>query len=109
MPPASLMAWSARFRSPPVLNCRPPALRWNAGTRDWPSGIWMSIGTPDAKVTIGATRYTPFGESTYLQSGNESIVLVYDSASLDPDDVVATLAPGTPTLADASVLTQTVG
>ena len=89
-------------------------LRNQQGSADTPLepiGQYLrDCGRPDKLiVTIGATRYTPFGESTYLQSGNESIVLVYDSASLDPDDVVATLAPGTPTLADASVLTQTVG
>ena len=89
-------------------------LRNQQGSADTPLepiGQYLrDCGRPDKLiVTIGATRYTPFGESTYLQSGNESIVLVYDSASLDPDDVVATQAPGTPTLADASVLTQTVG
>lgn len=31
-------------------------------------------------VSIGATSYTPFGESTYLQAGDEIIVAVYDAA-----------------------------
>lgn len=60
-------------------------------------------------VTIGATRYTPFGESTYLEPGDESIVVVYDSASLDAEDVVAALAAETPAHIATSVLTQVVG
>jgi hypothetical protein len=61
-------------------------------------------------VAIGATRYTPFGESTYLRPGDESIVVVYDSAAHDPD-AVATALPEQPAAAAierASILTQTV-
>ncbi len=32
-------------------------------------------------IGIGATRYTPLGESTYLQSGDQAVVRVYDTAS----------------------------
>lgn len=32
-----------------------------------------------AVISIGATRYTEYGEKTYLQSGDELIVVVYDS------------------------------
>ncbi|MGB0969788.1 MAG: DUF5718 family protein [Mycobacterium sp.] len=32
-------------------------------------------------VGIGATRYTPLGESTYLQPGDQAIVRVYDTES----------------------------
>lgn len=31
-------------------------------------------------IGIGATRYTPLGESTYLQPGDQAIVRVYDTA-----------------------------
>lgn len=31
-----------------------------------------------ALISIGATRYTDFGEKTYLQAGDESFVIVYD-------------------------------
>ncbi len=59
-------------------------------------------------ITIGATRYTPLGESTYLEPGDESIVVVYDSATLAPGEVAPALASDVspPT---ASVLTQRVG
>jgi uncharacterized protein DUF5718 len=61
-------------------------------------------------VTIGATRYTPFGESTYLEPGDESIVVVYDSAARDPGELPNSLESGS-LAADAhtSVLTQRVG
>ena len=31
-------------------------------------------------IGIGATSYTPLGESTYLQTGDQAIVRVYDTA-----------------------------
>jgi hypothetical protein len=31
-------------------------------------------------IGIGATRYTSYGESTYLKPGDEGIVRVYDTA-----------------------------
>lgn len=76
-----------------------------------PIGQYMAdCGRPDKLlITIGATRYTAFGESTYLQPGDESIVVVYDSASLGSDDVVTALGGGDAALAAASVLTQRVG
>lgn len=35
-------------------------------------------------ISIGATRYTPFGESNFLQSGDKSIVVVYNSDKYKP-------------------------
>lgn len=32
-----------------------------------------------AVISIGATRYTPYGETTFLQEGDEVIVVVYDN------------------------------
>jgi hypothetical protein len=32
-----------------------------------------------AVISIGATRYTPYGETTFLQDGDEVIVVVYDN------------------------------
>lgn len=60
-----------------------------------------------ALVAIGASRYTPFGESTRLAPGDDSIVAVYDSEQLDPDALAATLErPDAATLPGASVLTR---
>lgn len=64
---------------------------------------------PSALIGIGATRYTALGESTYLQPGDESIVIVYDGAVTRPDTVVAETAAGREdALPAASVLRQRV-
>ncbi len=33
-----------------------------------------------AIISIGATRYTEFGKQTFLQPGDESLVVVYDAS-----------------------------
>lgn len=46
--------------------------------------LMVASGHPDrVLIGIGATRYTPYGESTYLQPGDEGIVRVYDPAGGD--------------------------
>ena len=46
--------------------------------------LLVASGHPaHALIGIGATRYTPYGESTYLQPGDEGIVRVYDTAGGD--------------------------
>ena len=42
-------------------------------------------------ISIGATRYTPYGESTFLQSGDEVLVAVYDNNRYKLKDVEAAL------------------
>jgi hypothetical protein len=77
-----------------------------------PVGSYLTdCGSPtEILVAIGATRYTPLGESTYLRPGDESIVVVYDSASRNTEAVRAAVERrDNDTLADTSVLTQTVG
>lgn len=71
-------------------------------------GYLRDCGQPaKALIAIGATRYTPVGETTYLQPGDESIVVVYDAATLAPGDVGDALDDDT-SLASASALIQTV-
>lgn len=44
--------------------------------------LMVASGHPEhVLIGIGATKYTPLGESTYLQPGDEAIVRVYDTAS----------------------------
>ena len=44
--------------------------------------LMAAAGHPEhVLIGIGATRYTPLGESTYLQAGDEAIVRVYDTES----------------------------
>ena len=43
--------------------------------------LMVACGRPgNVLIGIGATRYTGYGESTYLQAGDEGIVRVYDTA-----------------------------
>ncbi len=41
-----------------------------------------------AIISIGATRYTPFGETNFLQVGDTSIVVVYDATKYTNDQIV---------------------
>ena len=44
--------------------------------------LMAASGHPEhVLIGIGATRYTPLGESTYLQAGDEAVVRVYDTES----------------------------
>lgn len=76
-----------------------------------PVGEYLrQAGCPErALIGIGATRYTPFGESTYLVAGDESIVIVYDQRESSPTEVAAAVAAGDEdSLPAASVLRQRV-
>lgn len=64
-------------------------LREQAGSDDTPlepvGDDLAAAGCPErALIGIGATRYTPFGESTYPVAGDESIVVVYDEQAPRP-------------------------
>ncbi|MEA3370616.1 MAG: DUF5718 family protein [Campylobacterota bacterium] len=62
----------------------------------------------EAIISIGATRYTEFGESTFLQSGDESIVIVYDATKLSNSDVVEMVKNSQYDESKMSVLAQKV-
>lgn len=81
------------------------------GTPLEPVGDYLAAaGRPEtALVGIGATRYTPLGQSTFLEPGDQSVVVVYDARSVAPEAVRAAVAAGAEdALPDASVLRQTV-
>ena len=60
-------------------------------------------------VGIGATRYEPLGETTYLEAGDEAIVVVYDSRVHEPGAVAEAVAGGRDNaLSAASVLRRVV-
>lgn len=50
---------------------------------------WLAVaGRPRrALISIGATRYTGFGETTFLERGDEAIVVVYDAARFDGEAI----------------------
>ncbi len=41
-----------------------------------------------AVISIGATRYTEYGEYTYLKSGDEVIVVLYNENTFTPDEIL---------------------
>ncbi len=72
---------------------------------------WLAVAgmPPRALISIGATRYTPFGESTFLARGDRAIVALYDSTRLDRNEI-ETIArqPESGARAGLSLLRQTV-
>jgi len=62
----------------------------------------------DAVISIGATRYTPYGETTFLQTGDEVLVVVYNHKSYSLDDVLQTLRDKKYNKENMSILAQEV-
>lgn len=76
-----------------------------------PVGAYLrAAGNPEhVLIGIGATRYTPFGGTTFLDVGDDAIVVVYDAAQTDAGVVEAAVrAGGEDALPGASVLRQRV-
>lgn len=74
-------------------------------------GRWLELaGRPkQALISIGATRYTGFGETHFLEPGDVSIVVVYDARRFSRADVRRIASGDVPTPADGiSLLRQTV-
>jgi hypothetical protein len=72
--------------------------------------LLRDAGSPETLlVAIGATRYTPYGASTYLEPGDEAVVVVYDERTASPAHVERAVAEGREgDLRSASVLVQRV-
>ena len=41
-----------------------------------------------AIISIGATRYTPYGETTFLQAGDKVVVAVYNNTQYNVEDII---------------------
>lgn len=68
-----------------------------------------ACGNPkEAIVSIGATRYTEYGEKTFLKSGDEVLVVLYDRNSHSLESVVTNLEEHHYTHDNMSVLAQKV-
>lgn len=61
-----------------------------------------------ALISVGATRYTEFGETHFLQAGDQSIVVVYDETVYAPDAIVSMLKSGELPSEHISILIQDV-
>lgn len=62
----------------------------------------------NAIISIGATRYTPYGESTFLQEGDEVFVVLYNHEELSLDDVIKSIKDNSFKSSNMSVLKQKV-
>ncbi len=68
-----------------------------------------ACGNPtSAIISIGATRYTEYGESTFLKSGDEVLVAIYDHTKYSVDDVISTLSKKHYNVDGMSILAQKV-
>lgn len=68
-----------------------------------------ACGNPDeAIISIGATRYTPYGETTFLKSGDEVVIVVYNTKNITSDDVVKSVQNSSYDETNMSVLAQKV-
>lgn len=89
-------------------------LRRQHGAPDTPledvGALLRENGCPPLLVVgIGATRYTTLGESTFLEAGDASVVIVYDASCTTPEGVArAVERHEEDALPRASVLRQTV-
>ena len=45
----------------------------------------------DAIISIGATRYSEYGEKTFLKSGDEVIIVVYDTSKISNEDLIKSI------------------
>ncbi|MBJ7330260.1 MAG: hypothetical protein JHC95_10205 [Solirubrobacteraceae bacterium] len=76
-----------------------------------PVGAYLrDAGCPEkALIGIGATRYTEVGETTFLEPGDEAIVIVYDGAKHTPARIEQAVRLHHEDGVAASVLRQVVG
>lgn len=68
-----------------------------------------ACGTPkEAIISIGATRYTEYGENTFLKKDDEVIVIVYNSKKLSKEAVTDSVKKKSYNTQEMSVLSQVV-
>ena len=84
-------------------------LREQRGAADTPledvGALLDASGAARALVGIGATRYEPYGETTFVRTGDEAVVVVYDADVHAPEVVAERIAErADDTLQAASVL-----
>lgn len=81
----------------------------NFGPLEPLSGYILRCENPTkAIISIGATRYTPYGESTFLKNGDEIIIAVYNRAKTTSQNILKSIENESYDLLDASILRQKV-
>lgn len=69
----------------------------------------LECGNPNkAIISIGATRYTPYGESTFLKDGDELFVILYDNTILSLKNIIESIKNNTFDYSNISLLKQKV-
>ena len=62
----------------------------------------------EAIISIGATRYTEYGEKTFLKEGDESIVIVYDRTKYSSENILEMVKSSKYSNENLSVLAQKI-
>lgn len=93
----------------PLLDWLVDRLRQQRGSEDTPledvGALLDASGATRVLVGVGASRYEPYGETTFVEPGDEASVVVYDSGVHAPDEVADRIsARRDADLAQASVL-----
>ncbi len=69
----------------------------------------LACGNPtQAIISIGATRYTPYGESTFLNRDDEVVIVVYNHDVSSLDEVISSIKNSSFDNSKMSVLSQKV-
>lgn len=73
------------------------------------SSYLRAAGCPNKiMISIGATRYTDFGEHNFLQNEDESVVVLYPEKNYSPEEIKSIVENHDVSHADISVLCQKV-
>jgi hypothetical protein len=73
------------------------------------AALLQAAGYPaQALISIGATRYTPFGETNFLKVGDTSVVVLYPADRYDAATITQRVADGELEGDGLSVLVQQV-
>ena len=80
----------------PLVDWLVDRLHTQRGSADTPledvGALLDASGATRAFVGVGASRYEPLGETTFVEAGDEAIVVVYDSSAHDPNLVAERIA-----------------
>jgi hypothetical protein len=61
-----------------------------------------------AIISIGATRYTPYGEHTFLREGDEIIIMLYNNMTTNPQQLLKMVEENSSLPQETSILRQKV-
>ena len=79
----------------------------NSGPAEQINAYLNEIGCPSRiLISIGATRYTDFGEHNFLQNGDQAVVILYPEDRYTREEIARMAADGIYDKEDISVLSQ---